>query len=176
MSHPDETRGLAHLLDTGEKRVLSQLARRAWQFMKRNGATDEKEEEFRRRISLQACGRRISEATRGDWSDIAAAFCIILGQVVPALRHAERAGTSAKRIAEHKLTELLKEMGHDISYSEPLFKRMYKTTREQASAKQVWAIFYELGGSTGKRGTQRRKNWKARQPQGEAPAATRQPF
>ncbi|OAI55553.1 hypothetical protein AYO49_05465 [Verrucomicrobiaceae bacterium SCGC AG-212-N21] len=151
-------------LSNEEKRELSKLARRAWQYMTRNGATDEDEGPFRQRISIQACGRRISEALRDHYHSIEAAFLLILGETKQALQAADKSQTAGRRIALHKLTELLASQQRTLEYAAPLLRNFYRTTLELATTKQLWAVYYELGGGKGRgRGTKRRQAFKARQ-------------
>ncbi len=153
--------GTTVLLTSKERQELAILAREAWLKMTGAGATDESFDEFRHRIAIQACGRRITEAIRSDFNLIKAAFAAIVGRTKQAINAAERSLTEGKRIAVNKLTKLLTSQERHISYSAPLFRSMYKTTLEDATTKQVWAVYFELGGTSQQRG-QRRKNWKAR--------------
>jgi hypothetical protein len=153
--------GTSVLLTNDERQRLARVGREAWLYMKGKGATDESFDEFRHRIAIQACGRRISEAIRSDFNLIKAAFEAILGRTKAAVRSAERSLTEGKRIAVHKLRSLLESQGRHESYATPLFRSMYKTTMEAATAAQVWKVYYELGGTSQQR-AQRRKNWKAR--------------
>ncbi len=70
--------GTTVLLTSKERQELAILAREAWLKMTGAGATDESFDEFRHRIAIQACGRRITEAIRSDFNLIKAAFAAIV--------------------------------------------------------------------------------------------------
>lgn len=141
---PSGDRGLNVLLTTEEKQKLAILAAQAHGVMARAGATDEHVDEFRHRIALQACGRRISEATRRDFNDIKAAFLVILGHTKAALNAADRASTEGSRIALHKLRAALAEHGLHEGYAESICRRQFKCGLHEASAKQLWNLFYTV--------------------------------
>lgn len=158
-----QDRGLNARLTVAEKRELAIAARSAFKVLEGHGATDESFDEFRHRIAMNACGRRISEALRGDYSHIMAMFCAISGDTTRAFHRAMRGETEGRRIAAKKLEELLKEQGRDISYCYPLFTNMHKTTLEQANAKQVWSVFFSLKGTNAQR-SNRQKNFRKSKP------------
>lgn len=160
----DAARGMNARMSNEEKGKLSILAKQAYDVMKRNGATDEAEKDFRHRISLQACGYRISEARRGHFNDIAAAFLAIAGNTKQALYRADRSSTEPRRIALKKLEEQCATLGKSLGYAAPLLWNYYKVKLEDASAKQLWAAYYALGGGKNNRkgATKRRKTWARR--------------
>jgi len=133
----DDTRGLTCRLTNEEKTKLAIWAKQAYQRMAAGGATDETETEFRHRLAIQACGRRISEAIRADYSALATTFLAAAGQTKRAIHSAERGETEGRRIALVKLTELLKSKGKDVSYAKPLLWNFYHVTLEKTSAKQL---------------------------------------
>jgi hypothetical protein len=110
-------RGLGAKLSKGEKTHLAIEARKAYAKMEGNGATDESFDEFRHRIALQACGRRISEALRADYSALAAA---------------------------HKLKQALSAAGLADGYAATICLQQFKTGIESASTKQLWSLFYTI--------------------------------
>lgn len=159
MSHPKkyQERGLNTRLTLREKRELAMAARAAYKVMEGHGATDETFDEFRLRLAMQACGRRISEALRGDYSNLMAMFTSISGETSRSFHSAMRGETEGRRIAQKKLEDLLREQERDISYSYPLFKNMHKTTLEQASSKQIWSVFFSLKGTNAQRASRQKK-------------------
>jgi hypothetical protein len=164
-------RGLNTLLSNEEKRELSKQARAAYKIMEGNGATDEKEAEFRHRLSIQACGRRISEALRGDYAAISSAFLSIGGQPSRAFMAAMKGETEGKRIALAKLTAVLKSQGRDVSYASRYIWNISKCSIDDAPAKVIWRAFYEFNGGDKKR-TGRRKVWRGKKAVKEGIEAT----
>lgn len=155
--------GLNAPLSNREKYELSALAKKAWQKMARAHATDESEKDFRQRMSIQSCGRRISEALRGDYNKIEAALAIIAGETGRALQAGYRDQTSGARIAMNKLTVLLKEQGRDISYAARICRSMNKVELEDATSSQIWKVYYSLAGTPEQRAA-RLVAYKARSP------------
>lgn len=154
-----DEKGLNTLISKDERSELAIEARKAFKKLEGNGATDETFDEFRHRIAINACGRRISEALRGDYGKIAAAFAAISGNTGRAIRIAVRSETEGRRIALVKLTELLHGLGHEISYAAPLLWNFYKVRLEDATSKQLWAVFYEFKGGNKKRGARRKRHY-----------------
>lgn len=142
--HTTAERGMSARLSNAEKRELSIQARAAWHKLSSAGAIDEDEDAFRHRIAIQACGRRVSEALRSDYHAISAAFLAMGGDTRRALRVAERAETEPRRIALHKLNRALAEMQLNASYAEAICMRQFKRPIAEASAKQIWALFYTV--------------------------------
>ncbi len=151
--------GLSHRLDNESKYKLVVAARSVWELLTARGAIDEDEEGFRHRLSIQACGRRISEAQRGDYNLIVATLKATAGDTRAALHAANRHGTDGKRIALHKLTELLASQGHPIHYAIPYLRSARKTTLEDATSKDLWAAFYRFNGGN-KAAAKRAHNFK----------------
>jgi hypothetical protein len=137
-------RGLGAKLSKGEKTHLAIEARKAYAKMEGNGATDESFDEFRHRIALQACGRRISEALRADYSALAAAFAAIRGDTGRAFHIAQRGETEGRRIAAHKLKQALSAAGLADGYAATICLQQFKTGIESASTKQLWSLFYTI--------------------------------
>jgi hypothetical protein len=121
----------------------------------------ETEGEFRHRIALQACGRRVSEAIRADYGDLAAAFASMGGNTQRAMHIAERGVTEGRRIAIKKLTEVLASQGHQLSYAAPFIKALCGLSIEEAPTKKIWAAVFRFNGGPVKY-SGRRRNWKAR--------------
>jgi hypothetical protein len=137
-------RGLDVKLGAKEKQALAILAKQAYDVMKRNGATDETPDEFRQRLSEQACGLRISEARRRHFNDIKAAFLMITGRTTAALHAADRSATEGVRQALHQLRTELKRHGLAEGYAEAICRDKFKRSLGEASEKQVWAIYYDV--------------------------------
>jgi integrase len=122
------------------------LARKAYQVQRVQGIDPD---EWRHEVAIQACGCRISEAVQSHWADLKTAFQDLAGDPVGAMRTQIREGDNKRRIALHKLTTLCTERGLDISYAESICRDTFKVPIAQASAKQIWCLFYTIQ----KRGT-----------------------
>ena len=119
----------------GQKGYLSQLAKEAFQFLIAKGAIeagDETEKDFRHRESIEACGRRISEAVNGDFELIEARFLMLMGRTKQALQSAIKSDTNEERQARFKLAKLCGERGLEVP------------ALEGASLKKIWAVFYNI--------------------------------
>lgn len=119
--------------DPGQKGYLSQLAKEAFQFLTAKGAMEgETEKEFRQRESIEACGRRISEAVNGDFELIEARFLMLMGRTKRAFESAVKADTNPERQARFKLAQLCEERGLEVP------------ALENASVKRIWAVFFNI--------------------------------
>jgi hypothetical protein len=109
------------------------LAKEAFAFLTAKGAIEgESEAEFRRRESVEACGRRISEAVNGDFELIEARFLMLMGRTKRALESAIKADTNDERQARWKLAQICKERGLEVP------------ALEGASVKKIWAVFFNI--------------------------------
>ena len=155
--------GMSVPMNGPTKFKLVSAAKAVHAYLHAKGSIDpeETEEAFRRRMAIQACGRRISEALNGDYNLIMAALKSAMGDVKGALHHADRHGTDPKRIALNKLTEVLAAQGRNIGYAIPFLKRTRHVTLESATAKDIWAAFCRFNGGN-KAAARRTKNWKQR--------------
>ena len=117
----------------GQKGYLSQLAKEAFRFLTAKGAIEgEKETEFRHRESIEACGRRISEAVNGDFELIEARFLMLMGRTKRAFDSAVKADTNDERQARYKLAQLCAKRGIAVP------------ALEGASVKRIWAVFFNI--------------------------------
>jgi len=117
----------------GQKGYLSQLAKEAFRFLTAKGAIEgETEKEFRHRESIEACGRRISEAVNGDFELIEARFLMLMGRTKRAFESAVKADTNPERQARFKLAQLCQERGLEVP------------ALEGASVKRIWAVFFNI--------------------------------
>jgi hypothetical protein len=129
------------VLTKEQKARLSILAREAFQFQKVQGFTVD---EWRREISIRACGVRISEATQSQWADLKSAFEDLTGKPERAFRTQMREGDNKRRVAMHKLTQALAAKNLAPSYAATICRAQFKCALEQASAKQLWCLFYTI--------------------------------
>ena len=139
--------GTAKPLSNHEKWQLSELAQVTYGVLKKAGQIPEGEtvNAFRQRIAIQACARRISQATHGDRMLIQAAFLKLKGEAQAAARATVKATTTALDIARHKLWEKVHELKLSPNYAEGISRRIFKRDIcALTTDKQVWAIFYTL--------------------------------
>lgn len=128
-------------LSNEQKARLSILARAAYQHQKVQGMTVE---EWRHEISIRACGCRISEAVQDHWADLKSAFEDLAGKPEKAFKTQLREGDNKRRVAMHKLTTALAAKGLHLSYAASICKTQFKCGLEEASAKQLWCLFYTV--------------------------------
>jgi hypothetical protein len=130
-------------LTTHQKARLSILARQA---AEAQGVSLRSADlaEWRHAISIRACGLRISEATQKHWTDLKSAFQDLAGQPEKAFNTQMRDGDNKRRIALHKLTQELAGKGLHPSYAASICMAQFKVPLDQASAKQLWCLFYTI--------------------------------
>ena len=124
-----------------QKGLLSMLAAKAYAAQEIHAVTLT---EWRHDTAIRACGRRISEATQKHWADLKAEFQDLSGQPVAAFKTQMREGDNKRRIALHKLTQALSAKGLNPSYAASICFCQYKVPLEQATAKQLWCLFYTI--------------------------------
>jgi hypothetical protein len=130
-----------HRLSNKQKAMLSQLARKAYAAQKVQGMDLD---EWRHEVAISACGVRISEAVQKHWADLKTAFQDLAGDPVGAMRTQLREGDNKRRIALHKLTTACADSGLDISYAESICRDTFKVPIAQASARQIWCLFFTI--------------------------------
>lgn len=151
--HPDDLKGTAKPLDKQAKWRLSELAEATYQHLQNAGQIPAGEtlETFRRRVSVEACGRRISHASHGDRKLIQAAFLRLKGQVHQAARAVAQAASTPLDIAKHKLWEKVHELDLTPAYAESICRRFFRCTiAELKSPRQVWSVFYTVQNNANK--------------------------
>ncbi len=136
-------RGDSAPLSNPQKAYLSGLAKKAWTLLRQNGATDESEKEYRQRESIGLVGRRVSEALNGDFEALEAHFLAASGQSGRAFEKAMKADSNDARQALWKLRGLLQKHGKAEDYAAKIMRDKFKTTLPEATAKQVWSVFFD---------------------------------
>lgn len=106
---------------------------------------------WRQEESIKACGRRISEAIQDDWANLKSAFEDLAGNPVAAFKTQLRDGDNKRRVAMHKLAEALRKKELPLSYAESICRPQFKCSLDEASAKQLWCLFYTINGRKAKR-------------------------
>lgn len=127
-------------LTRNQKTRLVLLAKRGWAAAGEPGEFDP----WRQDVAVQACGRRISEASQKHWADLKAEFQSRAGDEAGAFETQLREGDNKRRIAMHKLTEALAQKGLPGAYAAAICRTQYKCPLEEASAGQLWRLFYTV--------------------------------
>jgi hypothetical protein len=142
----DVPRGLSSPLDKRAKFHLSSLARQTFAVLARLGTLPIGEDlaTFRRRISVAACGRRISEACLGDRMKIQAAFLSLTGDTRAAEVAQAKAVATAETIALFKLKTTCQTRGFSADYAEGIARRIYKRPLYMLSAKEIWTVIFTV--------------------------------
>lgn len=143
---PEQQRGTSAPLNKREKWQLSELAQAAHTRLAKMGLLDGEDlRTFRGRVSVEACGKRISAASHGDRMLIQAAFLDLMGRAQQAARAKVKAATTALDIAKHSLAKQCKERGLSAEYADGIARRIYKRpVCSLTSAKEVWTVFYTV--------------------------------
>ena len=143
---PEQARGTSAPLNQREKWQLSELANAAHTKLTKMGLIHgEPLAEFRQRLSVAACGKRISQASHGDRMLIQAAFLEVMGRAQQAARAQVKAATTALDIAKHSLAKQCKERGLSTEYADGIARRIYKRpVCSLTNAKEVWTVFYTV--------------------------------
>lgn len=135
---------LSKPLSNLQKATLSQWAKKGYTRAKELDLTDEREADWRGREAIAACGRRISEATNGDYLILLTHFQNLAGDSGKAFSSAIRAESDPHRQALYKLREELRKAGLEESYAEKICMDTNRCTIAQATSKQVWNLMYTV--------------------------------
>jgi len=128
-------------LSKGQKARLSILARKAFYHQKVQGMTAT---EWRHEIAIQKVGCRISEAVQDHWNDLKSTFEDLSGRPGKAFNTQVRAGDNKRRVALFKLTKELEAHNLAPGYGEKICFAKFKVSLAEASAKQIWAIYFDI--------------------------------
>lgn len=130
-------------LTKNQKARLSILARQAAE--KQGHSLKSKDlAAFRQEHSIRACGLRISEASQKHWADIKSAFEDLAGRPEAAFSTQLREGDNKRRVALWKLTQALAQRGLAPAYAAAICRTQFKCNLPEASAKQLWALFFTV--------------------------------
>lgn len=137
--------GTSAPLSRCQKWRLSDLAEDAWLHLgQRDQLGGECLEDFRRRIAVEVCGRRISAASNGDYKALEARFLVIRGESGRAFQSALKSETEGIRIAHHKLSIELRAQGLQPGYAETIARAIFKRGLADLHTKEVWKVFYTI--------------------------------
>lgn len=131
-------------LSKAQKAELSRLARKAFNRAKELGLTDLDESTWRAEESIAACGKRISQATNGDYCRIESHFANLAGDSGRALDAAMRGETDEKRQALVKLQRELHDAGLAMEYAEQICRDTYHCNVDAATPQQIWQLMFTI--------------------------------
>lgn len=137
---------VSKLLTKNQKAYLSQLAKSAFIRAEAHHATDGlSSDEWRHAESIKAAGVRISEAEQRHYNAIKGHFELLSGQAGKAFGTHLRESTNDLRIAHFKLATELKIHGLAEEYAAAICRRKYRgLALSGATAKQVWAVTFDI--------------------------------
>ena len=137
-------RGMAAPLDKADKWRLSDLAKRAFARLQATGQANAGESlaAFRQRVSIEACGRRISQACLADKGAIQAAFLSLMGNARAATHATAKALATPEAIALNALRRNLAERRLSMAYAESIAARVFKRPIRDLHAKEIWQLVY----------------------------------
>lgn len=129
-----------------QKTRLVLLAKKGWESAKDTAGTAAllDFDAWRQEVAIRVCGCRISEARQEHWADLKAEFQSRAGDDAGAFRTQLREGDNKRRIAMHKLTEALAKKGLPVTYAAAICRTQYKCSLDEASARQLWRLFYTV--------------------------------
>lgn len=139
-------RGTAGPLTNFQKWQLSQMAAVVHAVLREaGGCVGESVEKFRQRVAIEACGKRISGASQGDYKLIQAALLKLKGDEEGAGKARAKAALLPVEIARHKLWSLAADLKFSPAYVEGIAWRFYKMrVADLKDAKAVWSVFYTV--------------------------------
>lgn len=130
---------LSHL----QKRLLSQLARKAWELAEREVGTPE---EFRHAEVARACGKLgLRCCSQEDYKRVEAHFLDLCGETGAALNAHLRAETEPRRQAEAVLRRELARVGLAYGYAEAICRAQNRGAAiAEVSERQIWHLVYTV--------------------------------
>ena len=140
-------------LTNDQKRILSQLARRAFnldcaQARGRGGQPDTSTAAatgHRHQHVIAACGKHgLRCCSQDDYAAVKAHFQDLLGESGRALNSLMHGEGNKKRIAQYKLTQACRDAGLKLSYAAAICRTQYKCALEDASEGQLWRLMFTI--------------------------------
>ena len=142
---------MAAPLDKNQKRILSQLARRAFNrelAMARGRGeklADLNEVAFRHQHVAQACGKLgLRCCSQDDYGAVKGHFLNLLGEAGKAFEAIHHGEGNARRVAEFKVVQACEQSGVAVAYAARICASMFKCSLEDASADQLWKLMFTI--------------------------------
>ncbi len=138
-------------LDNRQKRILSQLARRAFNrelaLARGRGEklADLNEAEFRHQHVATACGKLgLRCCSQDDYGAVKAHFLDLLGEHGAAFKAVHHGEGNARRVAEFKLVQTCEVAGLALTYAAKICQNQFKCSLEDATEKQLWCLTFTV--------------------------------
>jgi hypothetical protein len=138
-------------LDNNQKRILSQLARRAFnrELALARGRGEKlaelNESAFRHEHVAKACGKLgLRCCSQDDYGAVKAHFLDLLGEHGQAFKAVHHGTGNARRIAEYKLMQACEQGGLQLSYAAKICVNQFKCSLEDATEKQLWCLTFTI--------------------------------
>jgi len=135
-----------------QKREIAQLARRAYEAWAEREAFEAINAEqsktacfeaFRHVEQGKACGvQSLCACTQAHYGRLVAHFQALTGNA--ATRTLVRDADNDRRIARYKLDQALRERGLREEYAAAICRRQFKTSLEDATARQIWNLVFTI--------------------------------
>lgn len=122
-------------LSSKQKSTIAIVARKAYD--QQSKFTDEPFDAWRAREAVEACGKRISESTNGDFNKLLSHFENLAGNSRGALNAAMRADTEEHRQIMHAICQMCYAAGKGPGYAETIFARVFKVPMTQGTPEQL---------------------------------------
>lgn len=144
--------GTSRPLTRRQKWLLADLGRHVFDGLRGEGKlVGVSLEDWRHHIAVKACGKRISQASLGDFKLLQAAFLHEWGDEEGERRALVQAASTPQAIALFKLREALKAANMPASYAETLGRRFYKNANlADLTARQLWTLLYTIRNNASK--------------------------
>ena len=138
-------------LDNNQKRILSQLCRRAFnrELALARGRGEKlaalSEETFRHEHVAKACGKTgLRCCSQADYGAVKAHFLDLLGEHGAAFEAVHHGEGNARRVAEFKLVQACRLAGLTLAYAAKICQTQFKCSLEDATEKQIWCITFTM--------------------------------
>lgn len=131
-------------LSSQQKQRLAMLSREAFAKQPQIVRGETKFDLWRHAQAIKCCGRRISEASQGDYLPLKAHFLDLAGKPVAAMQAHMRRETEPQRVALHKLMHECAAKGLSPAYAAAICRTQYRCSLEDASEKQLWRLVFTI--------------------------------
>jgi len=140
-------------LTNDQKRILSQLARRAFNLecakARGRGETPDTSsaaaEAFRHEHVITACRKHgLRCCSQADYGAVKAHFQDLLGESGRAMNTLVHAEGNQRRIAEYKLVQACQTAGLTLAYAASICRNQYKCSLEDATETQLWNLKFTI--------------------------------
>ena len=131
-------------LTNDQKRILSQLARRAW-----TQAGPELDgmsaDEFRQQEVVKACGKLgLRCCSQNDYGAVKGHFLNLLGETEKAFQAVHHGEGNARRVAEYKVVQACRDAGLELAYAAKICANTFKCSLDEASTDQLWKLMFTV--------------------------------